>query len=75
MIPISSQPDVVTSDSGSSSESEGESEGGMEEGEEEGNRRGVEGGEGEDMMKFPLKLPKGMRHKKRTVNIHELPCR
>ena len=63
VIPLSSQPE---SDSSSDSGSSSESEGGSEE-ESEGGR--------EEAKRFPLRLPKGTRHKKRTITIQELPCR
>ena len=32
-------------------------------------------GEREEVKRFPLRLPKSTRHKKRTIAIQELPCR
>lgn len=41
---------------------------------ESSEREGEEGGEAK-MKTFPLRLPQSTRHKRRRVNIEELPCR
>ena len=69
MIPVGSQVGDGTSSGDCSSGSDGE------ESEGEEGREGGREEEDAEVKVFPLQLPKGMRHKRRRVNIEELPCR